>query len=164
MFDNVGLARVVVILLFAAAFIIIGTMAPVMYATYVPDSEIMETHSFTAQNASVGDESHYVCLDRTVNHATTAEAFTELFIVNGDTDQRVRVNPDVMHRYLEDGRAQITTEMELPDGLEPGKYQYLLVVEIDMANDRVQRNMAFRSDTFTITDEPVEQTPPEQLC
>lgn len=164
MFDNVGYERAAIILVFAAAFTIIGTMAPVVYATYVPNSEIMETHSFVAQNATVDDSQHYVCLDRTVHQATTAEAFTELYIVGGEQDVLIEVNPDVVQRYLDQGRTQVVTLIDLPENLQPGEYQYLLVVQIDMADGRVERSMAFRSETFTVSDGPINQTSPNQLC
>lgn len=161
MTSHTNLARIGIILLFAITFLIIGTTAPMLYASYAPSDEIIEENEFTAQNTSTNSDQHYICFDRTVHHETSGIVFTELYLVDG-ADQRVEVGSETMSRYFQDGRETIVTPMELPDNLKEGTYRYLLVIEADLANGRVTRDFTFTSEKFTISSgESADETRPK---
>jgi len=143
--------RIVVILLFAITFTLVGTLAPVVYATYVPQDGVIEVNEFTAQDTTTDADAHYVCFDRTVERGTSAEVFTELYMLSED-GQRVEIESRTRDRYFQEGQEEVVTRLELPDNLAEGEYRYVLVAKFDMANGRVTRTFAFRSEPFMIDD------------
>ena len=157
---EVNLSRVAIILLFAISFAIIGTFAPVLYATYTPESSIVEVHSFEAQSTTTQSQQHYVCFDRTVHQPATGKVFTELYLVDKN-ENRVEVDSRTMQRYFQEGRAGVVTPFSLPDDIKSGEYTYLLVIRMELADGRVTRDFAYTSDTFTVTKgESMNQTAP----
>lgn len=148
---EVNLARVAVILLFAMTFTLIGWLSPVLYATYIPTSEVMEVHGFEAQDATTDAKEHYVCFDRTVHKPATGKVFTELYLINGD-GKRVEVESGTVQRYFQGGRTEVITPFELPNNLQTGEYQYLLVIKMELADGRVTRTMDYTSEPFTISE------------
>jgi hypothetical protein len=152
MTQSVNLTRVIVILLFALTFMSIGWIAPALYASYAPNDNIIESHEFTATNASPDADTHYICFDRTVRYETSGRVFTELYLVN-DKNERVRteVSSEAMQRYFQSGRSKVITEMALPSDIHEGEYRYLLVVKLDMADGRVTRTFSFQSEVFHIS-------------
>jgi len=143
--------RILVILLFAITFTLIGWLAPALYATYVPQEHIMEVHEFTAQNTTTEAEEHFVCFDRTVHRASSAEVFTELYILDED-NERIKVSFEKGNRYFQEGQSQAVTKYELPNNLTEGTYKYVLVTKFDMSDGRVTRTFAFESEPFKISD------------
>lgn len=146
---EIEITRVHTAILFAILFVIVGWVAPAAYASYAPDSHYMEVHEFSAENATTGDDSHLICFDRTVHKANSGKVFTELYLVDGN-EHRVEVDSYTMERYFQSGRHQVETPMPLPNHVEPGEYRYVLVVQMDLAQGRVQREFSYTSDTFTI--------------
>jgi len=163
MTSHTNLARAGVILLFAITFMIIGTSAPVVYASYAPADQIIEEENFTAADTTVNADSHHICFDRTVHRSTSGLVFTELYLVNGG-DERVSVSSETTNRYFQDGRAEITTEMDLPDDLEAGEYRYVLVIQAELANGRVTRDFVFESERFTISNGTIEEQVGSKAC
>lgn len=157
MTSEMNRSRIIVILLFAITFTLIGWLAPVLYATHVPQSEVIEVHEFTAQNTTTTADEHHICFDRTVHRSGSAKVFTELYLLNGD-GQRVEIESNTADRYFQSGNTQVVTPLELPDNLAEGEYKYVLVAKFDMAGGRVTRTFAFHSEPFTVSDgaEPVD--------
>lgn len=141
-----------VVILFTILFVVVGYLAPVMYAAYAPQSHYVEVNNFEAQNATTADSSHLICFNRDIAHGTSATVFTELYLVNGEDNSRVEVDSKTMERYFHKGPSAIETRMPLPDYIGAGKYRYLLVMQVDLAQGRVQREFVFTSDTFTIVE------------
>lgn len=161
---TVNLARVAVILLFAMTFTLVGWLSPVLYATYIPADEVIEVHDFRAQDTTIDSERHYICFDRTVYRETTGKVFTELYLVNGDTQQRVEVQSDTVERYFQDGRTEVITPYKLPPDLQEGEYQYLLVIKMELADGRVTRTMSYHSEPFTISPGEAKNPPRPKTC
>jgi len=150
MVSDITANRVSIILLFAVTFAAIGYFTPVIYATYVPQENVIEQHSFTANDASVHQGSHQVCFDRTVHKASSGETITELYMVDGE-GYRVSVDTDTTNRYFHSGRVKSIMSLDIPKNVEEGEYRYLLVIKLDMAGDRVVRTFTYRSDSFFIS-------------
>ena len=143
--------RIAVILLFAITFTLVGTFAPVLYAANVPQDQVIQVHEFTAQDTTTTEDSHYICFDRTVHEASSAETFTELYLLTDD-GQRVEIESRSNDRYFQSGQAQVVTPLDLPDDLAEGEYRYVIVARFDMADGRVERTFAFESEPFHIND------------
>jgi hypothetical protein len=156
MTSQMTLVRVAVILLFAISFTVIGWIAPVLYATYMPSDMVIEEHSFSAQDVQPDAEQHYICFDRTVNRPASGQVFTELYLVSdGDPDSRTEIESRSMERFFQQGRTQVVTPLDLPGDLQEGKYRYLLVVKLDLADGRVERAFTFESQPFIISEDVV---------
>lgn len=122
-----------------------------MYAQYVPQDQYIEVHGFEASNTSTADDSHIVCLDRTVHHPNSATVFTELYIVD-DRGETYEIDSETSQRYFQGGTDTIKTPYPLPPEIEAGDYRYRMVVQMDLAQGRVSRTFVFHSDSFTVTD------------
>lgn len=143
--------RILVILLFAITFTLVGWMAPVIYATYVPQEQVIDVHEFTAQNTTTTADNHHICFDRKVQNPLSAETFTELYIIN-ENERRIDLSSDSNDRYFQGGNLQTITKYALPNNLTSGVYKYVLVAKIDMSAGRVTRTFAFESEPFRIND------------
>lgn len=152
---NIDIARIAVILLFVITFTLIGWMTPIMYATYMPNDEIIEVHNFDAQDAHVGDEQHYICFDRTVHRPAVGDVFTELYLVSdGDNGTRTEIGSETFNRYFQEGTTTVITPLALPQNLKEGEHRYELVIRMHLSNSRVTRTLSFESETFNVTDDP----------
>lgn len=154
MTKELNLARIAVVLLFALTFTFIGWTAPMIYASYAPQSQIMEVQEFSAQDTSVSADQHYVCFDRTSHRGASGRIFTELYLVDGDNDP-VEVDSNSIRQYFQKGDERIITSFELPQNLRAGEYKYILVIQMELADGRVTRNFEYESNTFTINETPV---------
>lgn len=147
--------RLVVAILFSIAFVTIGFAAPMLYSAHAPQSQFIEVHEFTAQDASTNTDEHYLCFNRTVHQPTSGTAYTELYLVNGDS-KRVEVGTRTMDRYFQEGSHKVITPMQLSSELGDGQYRYLLVLQMELSEGRVTRTFVFESDTFTINSSNTE--------
>jgi hypothetical protein len=137
-------------ILFAVLFVVVGYVAPIVFATYVPSDYYLEINDFQAENAVNGDVSHQVCLDRDVKNGQTGTIFTELYLLNGKNGERVEVGSMSSNEYFEEGSYKIEATMVLPEAIEAGEYRYVLVIEITPAQGRVTRQIEHTSDKFTV--------------
>lgn len=153
MTKQLNLTRLAVILLFTVTFTLIGAYAPVVYATTVPADNVIEVHSFDAQDTTTNSDAHYVCFDRTVNHGASVLLFTELYLLN-DNGNRVEIDSQRIYRYFQQGRQKVVTPMSLPERLQEGTYRYVVVAKMNMADGRVIREFSSQSTKFNITDGP----------
>ena len=157
MTERITNARLAVILLFTISFTLMGWVAPVMYASYAPTDHIIEAHSFEAQDTHPSADSHYLFFDRTMKQATSGQVFTELYLVSDrDPNSRTEIESRTMERYFQQGRHEVITPLSLPKDLDEGKYRYLLVVKLDMADGRVERAFTFTSETFNVSEDVPE--------
>lgn len=146
--------------MFALTFAVIGWVAPVLYASHVPSSEIITVHSFTAQEVNPDASEHYICFDRTVRRPLSGEVFAELYLIHGE-DGRVEVQSTTMDRYFQEGRSTVITPLPLPTVIEEGTYRYLVIMRLEMADGRVIRTITTESEPFIVSsDVPLEQHPP----
>lgn len=148
---DISINRVHTAILFSLLFISLGFMAPMTYAAYAPESNYLEVHDFEASNATTADSQHLICLDRTVYEANPAKIYTELYLVTEDDRIRVEVDSFTMERYFQRGRTVVKTTMPLSEHVQAGEYRYVMVVQMELAEGRVDREFEHRSDTFTIT-------------
>lgn len=149
---EIDVNRVHTAILFALLFVTVGWIAPAAYASHAPESQFIEVHSFSAQDATTADDRHLICFDRTVYEPNSGTIFTELYLIDGETDTRTQVKTETMERYFQSGTSEVSTLMPLGDHIEAGEYQYMLVVEMDLTEGRVQREFTYKSDTFNITE------------
>lgn len=148
---DINFARVAIVLLFAITFIVLGTSAPVLYATYAPQGSIIEVHNFEAQDTTTESSQHYICFDRTIYQPATGEAMVELYLVDSD-DRQVEIGSQAERRYFQQGKTEIIEPLELPENLKQGEYRYILVVSMDLSDGRVTRDFTYTSKTFEVMD------------
>jgi hypothetical protein len=146
-----------VILLFAITFTLVGTFAPVVYASNVPQEQVIQVNEFTAQDTTTTADQHYVCFDRTVQKEASSEIFTELYLLTDD-GQRIEYESPSSSNYFYDGRREVVTPLRLPNDLVEGTYRYVLIAEFELADGRVERTLTFESEPFQINDsvDPVQ--------
>jgi hypothetical protein len=146
--------RLHVAILFAILFVSVGWVAPAAYASYAPQEQFMEVHNFDAQDTTTSSERHLICLDRTVQEGHLGKIFVELRLIGEDNSVATEVDAQTMDRYFQSGHLRVETPMTLPATLEPGRYRYLMVIQMELANGRVQREFSYTSDAFNITEGP----------
>jgi len=151
---EIDVPRVHTAILFAILFVTVGWIAPAAYASYAPQDHFIQVHEFSAEDTTTDSDSHLICFDRTVSNGQSGKVFTELYLVNGHDNERVEVDSRTMERYFQEGRSHVETPFALPQHIQPGEYRYVLVVQMELAQGRVQREFSFTSETFTITDDP----------
>jgi hypothetical protein len=144
--------RISVILLFAIAFTLFGTFAPVLYASNVPQNQIIEVDKFTAQNTTTTASQHHICLDRTVHTKSIATTVTELYMID-ENGTRIQVSSNTEIDYLHSGNNNIIQTLSLPDNLIEGEYKYIFVANVELADSRVKRTFTFESEPFKISDD-----------
>lgn len=152
MTEHTRLAQITIILLFVLTFTLIGWASPVIYASNVPEEDVMEVHNFEASNTTTNADQHYVCFDRTVKNSNSGTVFTELYLLTEDGD-RVELDSQSINSYFEQGRHNVIVPLTLPNDLPRGEYKYLLTAKMDMADGRVDREFVFESNRFHVTDE-----------
>lgn len=149
--------------LFAILFIVVGNFVPVLYAAYAPQGHYIEVNDFSAQDTTTADSSHLVCFDRDVKNANSGTIITQLYLVNGEDNTRLEVDSHTIERYFQEGDKEIKRAFPLPDNIGTGEYRYILVVDMDLAQDRVSREFAFTSEPFTVTESDTPQTSSKNL-
>lgn len=156
MTNHTNLLRALVILLFISTFTLVGWAAPIIYATNAPADAIIEVHNFEASDTTTESDQHYVCFDRTVYSGSSAQVFTDLYLLDKDGN-RVIVNSDVSETYFQQGQYSVTRSISLPSNLKAGEYKYVLVAKMDMANGQVTRDFEFTSNMFTVSNGEKQQ-------
>lgn len=147
---NINSRTVLAIMLFSLFFMVIGWFAPAMWAAHAPADNYIEVHSFETADASVGQENHIACFDRTVKHDVTGTVFTELYLVN-ESGERIEVTSQSDEQLFEDGRTTIRVDVTLPEEVKTGTYYYERAHKMTLAQGRVERTFTYRSDRFRIT-------------
>ena len=148
---NIHFKRAHLIILFAILFITIGWIAPAAYASYAPQGHFITVDEFSAENVTTDDTRHTVTFKRTVNNPSTATVFTELYLVT-ESGERVEVGSRTLERYFQAGNTSVKSEFPLPNTIDKGTYRYLMVVEMDLTQGRIQREFVFLSDPFTVAE------------
>lgn len=143
--------QMAVIILMTLLFIVVGYLAPAMFAGVTPDENHIEVHQFTVQDAGTNSTEHYYCFDRTVHaeDGATGRVYYELFTVN-ENGNRYEISAYEETRYFAPGEKAILSDLPLPDELPEGQYQYSLVIDMNMADGRVTRQFTFTSEPFTV--------------
>jgi len=130
---------------------LIGVYAPVVYATYMPQDQIITVNEFHAQSATTSDDSHYVCWNRTMRNDRVVSLRSELLLLSAD-GQTIEVDQQNSEQVFEEGQESVLVEMPLPPDLVAGEYRYRFVISVQMADGRVDRNLFVDSQPFTISD------------
>lgn len=155
-------SRIMIILAFALTFAVIGWVSPILYASNVPQAQVIEVHEFSAQDTTSTADEHFICFDRTVHKPATAETFTELYMV-GEDGTRIEVDAQTRVDYFEEGNRQVVQPISIPDKLAEGEYRYLFVANFDLADGRVERTFAFESESFYVNDSDDKTTHDEAV-
>lgn len=141
--------RILIVIAVAALFLFVGWVAPAMFATNAPDSHFLESHSFEADDAVVGEESHELYWDKTIHEQQTGTVLIELTMVSSNGD-RVDFGTYQEDTIYQQGRHRSIITQELPEDVTPGVYQYEMVVQMQLADGRVTRTFHITSDEFVI--------------
>jgi|APHM01.1.fsa_nt_gi hypothetical protein len=146
--NNIKTAAFVV--LFITLFMIIGTVAPVLAYTYMPQSSFVEVNDFSVTDTYVGDESHKVCFDRNVKRATSADINIELLLVRDD-GTIVEEDSFEVDAYFQKGSKDVVIDREIrAETLKAGQYKYINSVELDYYNGWVHKQFKFESEEFRV--------------
>lgn len=139
------------IALFAILFILIGTVAPIVYTQVAPESQFVEVHSFTVEDTHVQAEEHNIHLDRTVYRPAEADITVEMILLRDD-DVIVEEDSFEIDAYYQEGRKKLIIPRKIKDStsIEVGTYQYVDTVTLSYHNGMVERTFVHRSDTFTV--------------
>ena len=143
--------QLTVICLFAVLFMLIGVYAPVVYATYMPQGQIISVNEFQAEDVTTGDDTHYLCWNRTMQNDRAVSVQSELLLLSED-GRTIEVDQQSSQQVFEEGQQSLLIEMDLPNDLVAGEYRYRFIVSIEMANGRVERNLFIDSKPFTVSD------------
>lgn len=146
---KIGITRLQTTILFAILFVVVGWVAPTAYATYAPSDNFITVHHFDAQNTTTSSNSHLVCFNRTVHSSGTGKVYTELWLLDNNSNKVIQVQSNHQTKYFPAGDKIVLTDSKLPNDTEPGKYRYLSVIKLTLANGNVQREFTFKSDPFT---------------
>lgn len=146
---NINLTTNQSILLFAILFIIVGWTVPVSYVTFAPQSEFLEIHDFTVDDANVSDEKHRITFDRTVHKPSSAEVTVEL--IRTSSDPIVEIDSYTVDAYFNEGRREIIIPRRVRDPpIQCGEYKYVHTVELNYLGGLVTRQFTYDSDSFTV--------------
>lgn len=144
------------ILLCVTLFVLIGTISPALAMTYMPQSQFIEVHEFEPTDTYTTDESHKVCLNRTVKRPATADVNIELRLIKDDGTV-IEEDSFEIDAYYQKGQKNIIIDRELrAESLEPGRYTYLETVTLNYYNGWVEKDFTFTSEEFTVY--PSEQS------
>ena len=139
--------------LFALLFITVGWITPAAYAAYAPQDHFIQVNEFSAEDTTTSADSHLVCFDRNVEQAKTGKVFTELYLVSNE-NKTIEVDSRTFERYFQDGSRAIETPFTLPPHLEEGEYRYAMVIKMELAQGRVEREFEFMSEPFNVISGP----------
>lgn len=147
---NKNIRTIGVITLFITLFIIIGTFAPALAYTYMPQSSFVEVHEFGVQDTYNGDDSHNVCFNRTVHRPADADINIELRLIKEDGTV-VEEDSFEVDAYYQSGTQDLIIDRELrANSLESGEYKYVHAVDLDYYNGWVTKHFLFESEPFHV--------------
>lgn len=149
---NKNIKTVGVITLFVTLFIIIGTFAPALAYSYMPQSSFVEVHSFDVQDTYEGDDSHNVCLNRTVHRPADSDVSIELLLVKDD-GTIVEEDSFEVDAYYQKGTKDLIIDREIrTDSLPEGSYKYVDAVSLSYYNGWITKDFVFESEEFYVYD------------
>ncbi len=149
---NKNIKTIGVITLFVTLFIIIGTFAPALAFTYMPQSSFVEVHSFDVQDTYEGDDSHNVCFNRTVHRPSNADINIELRLIKED-GTIVEEDSFGVDAYYQRGTQDIIIDRQIrTNSLESGEYKYIHAVDLGYYNGWVTKQFVFESEKFHVYD------------
>ena len=141
--------RILIILLVSLLFLLLGWVAPAMFATHAPDTHFLESHSFEAEDTTAADASHELYWNRTIHEQRTGTILIELTMVSSN-GERIDFQTYQQDSIYQEGRQTTVMEQELPEDVSPGVYQYEMVVQMQLSDGRVTRTFYVTSDEFTV--------------
>lgn len=145
---EINLSKVQTITLFVIAFLVIGYAAPIVFVAFSPEDRFVDVHSFQAADTYTDAETHNVCFNRTVNRPTDVDITVEVILLQENVT--VEKSSYEVDAYYQKSSEPIIIERQLPDNLEAGTYQYVHNVEASYFVNNVEKNIQFRSDSFTV--------------
>lgn len=162
MHDNIR--TILLMVVFATAFIIIGTVVPALVLGTAPQSTFVEVHDFSASDTHVGAQEHTVCFERTVHRPSQADISIELLLVSED-GKIIEEDSFEIDAYYQEGREKvvITRQIRTPS-LEPGVYRYRHSAELTYYNGWVTRQFNFESEKFRVYENESQLEQNETTC
>lgn len=149
------LRYLLLILVCAAAFTIIGTLLPVLVHQHAPAENYIEVTEFHAENVTTADESQQILIQRSVTYPTRGDVLLQLVLVHNETAQHVSTHYETT--YFSEGDQTRLITRPLPADLREGSYYYALHIEFTV--EGVDRELYARSNTFHVdAPRPVNET------
>lgn len=148
--DDETRSRIIVALLFAIAFVLIGWSAPLIYASHAPQDHFLEVHNFSAEDTHVSADEHNIYLNRTVHRPADADIVVEMKLLRNDGTV-VEQDSFQIDAYYQEGQRDLVIKREIrTDSLEPGTYRYVDAVTLSYYSGRVERTFTYKSEPFTV--------------
>lgn len=133
-----------------ALFVVIGTLAPALAISYMPQSSFIEVNEFSATDTYTTADSHKVCFNRTVKRPATADLNIELRLVKDD-GTLIEQDSFEINAYYQEGQELVIIDREIrAENLEPGQYSYLETVSLHYQNGWVKKDLTFTSEEFVV--------------
>jgi hypothetical protein len=145
---NSNFKTVTIMVMFATFFILVGTYAPILYATTIPSDQVIEVDTFEPTDTHVDEEQHLVCWERDVSEDRAANIRTELILLSSDTN--IEIDRTVRKDIIEKGDKSLKIESDLPEDIKAGTYRYNAIITVELANGRVDRSFEYQSETFRV--------------
>ena len=146
-------------LIFCIAFVAIGYLAPVVFASYAPAGYYVDDVELTAGDTTVDAEHHDVCLTYDARSDITGMVIREMVLID-DSGELQKVGHLSHETHFKAGSQAMSCGHTLPSDLEPGTYQYRLSFTFTVENGRIERTVTTTSNTFTVTEDgTVEEVP-----
>lgn len=148
---EITLNKVVVAALVAFMFIFLGWALPMAYNLYAPSSQFVVVEEFRAENTTTNESEHVVYFNRSIKTNAPGSLYLELVPVREDGGHGRRVKSwTVPNRYYRQTDGMVKDKVPLPKKLEPGKYQYFLVMQMKLSNGQVTREFRHWSEPFVV--------------
>lgn len=142
--------RILIVLLFAALFVFIGWVTPMVAYSHAPEGLFIEANEFQADNITTGADEQTICFDRTIHQRSSGTVFVELYLIT-ENGERIEILSDHDEQYFQKGRLIVSEDITLPEDLELGKYRYERVYRMDVYKGSVTRTFSFTSEPFYVT-------------
>ena len=143
--------RIQTALIFCIAFVTIGYLAPVVFATYAPAGYYVDNVELEAGNTTVDAGSHEACLRYDAREDITGMMIRSMVLVSEDGEQ-IRVDHSSYETHFHSGSQAVDCGHTLPTDLEPGTYQYRISFTFTVEHGRVERTVTTTSNEFTVTE------------
>ena len=161
---DIDIETVAIVAFFSMSFIVIGWMAPAVFATNAPADYYVEQNYFDAPDVSVSNTTHSYCFNRNLRKSGTGTIFTELYRLDENGSATQEVYSENSKEYFESGRLTVVGDVNIPNSTEAGTYRYVRTYRMQLQAGRVEREFTFKSEPFNVTGtEEIEPSRAETL-
>ena len=138
-------------LIFCIAFVTIGYLAPVVFASSAPTGYYVDDVELTAGNTTTTETDHPICLQYDARRDITGMVIQQMVLINED-GEKTKLSHDSYRAYLESGTQAVRCPHNIKGEIEPGTYQYKMSITFTVENGRVERTVTATSNEFVVTE------------